>query len=659
MKKLISVLLCLCLSFALVACNPIDNGTTVKIEVMTGEDNGLGLQWSDVMKEKVEEALKDKQYGDKVGVTWDNINQEGRIGNFSTDTAHIYFTNGATIMQGLANEAYLELTDVYKRTEVRNGETITIEDKIYEEMRSTYGIKQNDGSWRYYGLPYQEYYCGLSYNRALWKKYGFYFVTEDYPDAVEIKCDDFGKSFYVAGSNGDEMSSDALDYITPGPDGNLETDYDNGLPSSWFEFITLCDYMAYVGVDPVALSGEYINYANSMLEGMYENLLGNDRTATTRSLTGELDVVVGYENEPLFPVNSSSSLYNIKKPKVQRITITEDSGYYTSWTMEKYFTTLLVQIFENYSWWSKKTVDARLSHLKTQKEFLYGVYRPDKEIAMLSEFSYWQNESIIRANYDEVIYNSNGLMSGINDVDISWMPLPVNIEHQVTGEDQEVAISCVSSVGNTPITENTAGDKPTLITLVGSLNTVVAVNAFNVQPGTKVYDAVIDALAVVYSDDCLSAATASSGQFWTLDYSLTDDDKLVATKFYNDIDTMRKAGKTFYQVSESEAYNKNMGQLFQHGFGTRIFGFGSAHHNAVEIYKLPNTRISQKQWVQDANKHIPYETERESKYLRTGTMMFEELMIDYSAWKGANGGVATIVDNARYAPCYDNGGYDG
>ena len=97
------------------------------------------------------------------------------------------------------------------------------------------------------------------------------------------------------------MEADAADYFTPGPDGDFDTTYDNGLPSSWYEFITLCDYMySQLGVYPIGLSGTYLNYANSMLEGMYENLLGNTRTETTRTLKGELDVVVGYENQPLF-----------------------------------------------------------------------------------------------------------------------------------------------------------------------------------------------------------------------------------------------------------------------------------------------------------------------------------------------------------------------
>ena len=152
----------------------------------------------------------------------------------------------------------------------------------------------------------------------------------------------------------------------------------------------------------------------------------------------------------------------------------------------------------------------------------------------------------------------------------------------------------------------------------------------------------------------MSAATASSGQFWTLDYSLTDADKLIATKFYNDIDTMRKQGRVFYQISETEEYNKNMNAMFVHGFGTRIFGFGSAHHNAVEIYRLPNTRVSQKTWVKEAHKS---EAGKEN-FLRSATMIFEELMIDYTAWSGAIGRTAAIVDGVRYAPCYNNGGYD-
>ncbi len=653
MKKLVLMLLCICLTLGVAGCpNPDPSGNTVEIQVITGVDSGLGLQWADVMKEKVEEKLKDNVYGNKTGVTWTNIPQDGSIGNFSTDAYHIYFINGGTIQQGMAQDAYLELTELYTRkNEIRDGQQISLEEKIYDEMRATYGIKQNDGTWKYFGLPYQEYYCGLSYNRALWDKYGLYFVSEDCPDAIEIGGGEFGKTYYIAGSDGVEMDADKMSYATTGPDGNTDTEYDNGMPSSWFELVTLCEYMySNIGVSPFGLAGQYLNYSNSMLEGLLESLLGQEGAKTTRELEGQLDVVVGYENEELFP--NASGLSNIKKPKVQRVTITEDSGYYTSWTIEKYFTTLLVQIIENYSWWSK-AVEDRLSHLQAQKEFLYGVYRDTNEVAMLTEYSYWQNESIIRSNYDEVLYNSNGLYGVINDIDVRWMPLPVNIEHTVTGDDQDVELTCVSKAGSANITENTLGEAPVLATLVGSNNTVVAVNKFNVQPGTNVYDAVLDALEVVYSDECMSAATASSGQFWTLEYSLTDDDKLVATKFYNDLNTMRQAGKVFYQISNSEVYNRNMNALFVHGFGSKLFGFGSAPQNAVQVYRIPTTKVIQKTWVKDA-----HDSEAGTKnHIRSATMMFEELMVDYSTWKGivAN---AQIVDNARYAPCYDNGGYD-
>lgn len=657
MKKLISALLCLCLSFALVGCIPPDPpGGTIEIEVITGVDSGLGLQWADVMKEKVEAGLKDKTYGNKTGVTWTNLPQDGNVGGFSSDTYHIYFINGGTVEQGLAQNAYLELTELYTTSyENRDGEPITLEDKIYDDMRRTYGVKQNDGSWKYYGLPYQEYYCGLSYNRALWDKYGLYFVTDDCGgDATAISSVDFGKTYYIVGWDGTSAVESNMDYLTPGPDGLMETEYDNGLPSSWFELITLCDYMSsQLGVYPFGLSGSYLNYSNSMLEGIYESLLGQDRTQTTRDFTGELDVVVGYEDAPLFDVDSTHGLYNIKKPKVQRITITEDSGYYSSWTMEKYFTTALVQIIENYAWWSP-ALAANATHIEAQKEFLYGVYK-DPEVGMLTEYSYWQNESIIRSNYDIVLDNSNAVYNNINDLDVRWMPLPVNIEHSVTGVEAEVDLTCVTKVGSKNITENTLGEDPTLITLVGSNNTVVAVNAFNVQKGTPIYDAVIDALAIVYSDECMSACTAATGQFWTLDYSLTDDDLLVATNFYKTLDTMRRQGKVFYQISDSEVYNKNMGNLFVHGFSSRVFGYGGAHGNAVESYRTG--RASAKSWVQEAHANDPGTDNSNKKKLRSATMLFEELMVDYKTWQGVVA-EAEIVDNARYAPCYDNGGYN-
>ena len=116
---------------------------------------------------------------------------------------------------------------------------------------------------------------------------------------------------------------------------------------------------------------------------------------------------------------------------------------------------------------------------------------------------------------------------------------------------------------------------------------------------------------------------------------------------------MRKKGRVFYQISDSAVYNANMGALFQHGFSSRIFGFGGGTQSAVQVYRIPNTRVAVKTWVKDANAHIP----GTNNHIRTATMMFEELMIDYNTWKGVVSN-AQIVDDAKYAPCLNNGGYD-
>ena len=410
-----------------------------------------------------------------------------------------------------------------------------------------------------------EVYGGLSYDRKLFDDNGLYFAQAG--KGVKYACKKFGTQFEFI-KKGDNASKSC------GPDGELGTE-DDGLPSCLLEMVTLWYKMNQLGIFPVQLSGKYLNYAAFFLDGLMTSLQGEQEAAATYQLEGEMDVVVGYENEPIF-----GEIDYIKKPITKRVKITEEQGYYTSWSVAKYYAIAMLEIIEKEGYFTKGNALSTYSHIDCQQDFIYSGYGTNDKIGMLIEASYWYNESTIRNNftYFNTLYpEANG------DRDVRWMSLPVNLENPITGED-------TTATSKSGITESVKGERPTLIDT--SRSAIVFNSRVAKQP--EVLAALEDWVKFFNTDDELSRFTVESNLARPLNYQVKDEHKTGWNSFGSSLWELRKDSyvlrfegnnQTFYNNTTFFARGFQDGAFACHAQLTPMEEFRAGRHGTKEAFE--------------------------------------------------------------------------
>ena len=395
MKKLVTLLLCLIFAFSAVACGSTTDdgsvGNQVVLEFIV-YDGGIGSNWLEKTNQRFMDANVATQYGDKTGV-YCRINLGSpKLSTMPSDAYHVYFMDRSEPVAGMAKtgnllnindwvlEEYEPTTASDSRDANGNG-LLSVEEKMFPEYKRF--AQASNGE--YFAVPDVEVYGGLTYDTKLFDDNNLYFAKAG--TGSKFRCDLYGTNYEFYQSKNPNSKK------TPGPDG-IEGTIDDGLPSCVLELVTLWEKMRTLSIEPVQLSGKYLNYANFFLDGMMASLQGEQRAYTTYSLNGEIEVVVGYEESPIF-----GKIDYIKKPITKKINVTEETGYYTTWSVEKYYAIALLEIIEKQGYFTTKKKSQTYSHIDCQQDFIYSGYGENKKIGMLIEASYWHNESTIRNNF--------------------------------------------------------------------------------------------------------------------------------------------------------------------------------------------------------------------------------------------------------------------
>ena len=567
MKKLMTMLLCLVICFSAVACGgnggedgPGENQAVLEFFIT---DGGVGSEWLRKANERFMAANVNTQFGDKVGV-YCRINKgQPSIASMATDGYHVYFMDRTQPVNGMMKTGnLLNINDwVTDKYDERDGVLMSIEDKMFEEYADF--TKADDGE--YYGIPYMEVYGGLTYDRKLFDDYGLYFAQTG--KGQQYACKKFGTRYEFI-KKGDNASK------TCGPDGEYGT-VDDGLPSCTLELVTLWYKMNQLGIFPVQLSGKYLNYAAFFLDGLMTSLQGEQEAYAMYGLTGKMDVVVGYSNENIF-----GEISYIKKPIVKTVDITEEQGYYTSWSVAKYYAIALLEIIEKEGYFTKGNALSTYSHIDCQQDFIYSGYGTNDKIGMLIEASYWYNESTIRNNftYFNALYPEAG-----GDRDIQWMSLPVNLENVVTGVDE-------TKTTTTGAVESVKGERPTLIDT--SRSAIVFNSRVAKQP--EVLAALEAWVKFFHTDEELSLFTVESNLARPLNYQVKDEHTTGWNKFGSSLWALRKDSyvlrfegnnQTFYNNTTFFARGFQDGAFACHSQITCMEEFRAGRHGTKEAFE--------------------------------------------------------------------------
>ena len=406
MRKLTTKMMCLAMvgCMGLTAFSACDIGVEdivefdknkTQLHVVTYK-GGVGREWLDTIAKQFEidyaevpfEPNNPEKKGVEVVITpSDNSNLDLQL----TGNSAVLFTENVTYRDYVLTQKFLDISDVVTNplSNVKGSETetATIESKMYAGQKDALTFSGG----KYYAIPHYATFATVTYNKKLFETKGYYFAkTVENPEEVS--------DYFISQFNLEKSC---------GPDGVCGTS-DDGLPATWEEFITLCDYMAGSGVDPFiwATGSMETHYLNYLLNAVYLNLAGKDQASvnfTYDSKGATMDVVTKWDGV---------------EPEISQVAINESNAgllkqqlakYQALSVAEKIYTTAAYNL-NNYSGTS-------LSLTQTSYVRSYTQARP---IAFLAEGSYWYNEA--KTIIDNAKKDDPSGYGEMNDYQV--MPLP-------------------------------------------------------------------------------------------------------------------------------------------------------------------------------------------------------------------------------------------
>lgn len=558
-SKLVALISMLVMTVAAVGCGGggIPGGTTstdkndkrVNIYVAT-DGGGLGSDWLSKAGKRFADANENTNWGvdadgkEKIGVVITPQPQSAVSigGDSATSGTAIYdLSSSKPIAEYVNNGWVLDITDIMtEKIDIRDGQSVSIADKIDESAKSTYYYNN-----KYYSAPSVEYYPGLAYKLNLFASDGLYIAKDDNAEYAEsFHSDVLGLDFYFTKS---ASSVVAVQGKSCGPDGVFGTD-DDGLPSSFYEFIALCERMKKQGISPIDFTSQYTYYSNFVLTSLMASLQGYERAKANYTFDAdEIEIVTGFTNENLFP-----GLPNVKKPITKKIKVTEETGYYTTWSVEKYYAEVFMKLCQAKDWFST-SVTASSSQRDAIYKFVMTGYNPTstEKIGMHIDGSFWYNEARI-AGYLDALEESMGMGGAYDPAQFGWMSLPVNVDASVTE-------------GN--------GKGQTLVEMWQSM---FVINA-NVANNPALMKASKAFLQFLCTDDELSKYTSLTTVQKSLNYTLTDDDYSAMSSYGKQLWTMTRgtnANKVLYFAGNNATFNGNR-DAFSIGYTNNVFAVGT------------------------------------------------------------------------------------
>ncbi len=376
--------------------------------------------------ERFESYAESNYYADSYqGVNVDVImirEDEFQLKNQSFSDYDIYVTteNMGSYPRLWAKDGYvLSLNEVFvEGSDVVNNSSVSVEEKLHPNALNAY---LND-SFEYCAVPHASQIVGLSYDVNSFERNGFYFA-EDTTDAYKFYSEIIGEYYYfvnpVKGINPSPTNK------TVGVDGVYGTE-DDGLPSTVNEFVALCEYIKAQDKYPFISSGKDGYKADYLVQALTTALMGAEEARTCMNLQGKLQVVTGFTSEPLFK-GLDSSIGQIYKPIVQTVEVSETCGYYTSWSVAKYYAEAFLELSLKMDWWADNSYNETSSTSQTIYDFIFSGYDQQKQEAlMLCESSAWYKilEEEGHINYFNSLYNRQY----DNERKIRWMSMPTLLD---------------------------------------------------------------------------------------------------------------------------------------------------------------------------------------------------------------------------------------
>ena len=541
-RKPIAFILSVLMAFSVasfVACNNNDDPFVEKLDPTKTQIYvynyyaGFRADWLLSAKKQFEEMYKDYPGVDgKVGVQilMDNRKQEfsDAASTVRNGTNEVYFTEG-TSFHGLYNgDGLYDMTEWMTEPLTEFGETRSIADKMTAEQREYMGV-EIDGEERYFSLPNYSGFSGIVYNKDIFESKGFYYK----------KGHESVSSIY------DKFTGDLTD-LSSVPDGKYGT-YDDGMPATYEEFYTLCDFIKSSGVVPFIWTGvHYKAYFGKLMMSLVADYEGPEETRLNFSLGGTSHTLINadgtsYKNskEQGFPINESNA-YELARQE-GRLKATE----------------FIKKILDTAEWQSSNAYEGVVSHTDAQALYLSSGMDGNRQIAMLIDGSWWEGEASDAFNDTAIRYKAGNKY----ERNFGFLPLPK--------------------------ADKTKMGQRTILDDLGSMVFVKATLA----PEKK--EIVGKFIRFMNSDKMLSEFTRITSALKALDYEVAEEDQAQMTTFAKDLWEMRKSSNMVYNVSDTPLVVNNKSYFaFNTYWYTRVNG-RSYQYASEAIHANPSASASE------------------------------------------------------------------
>ncbi len=539
MKKIIALILALLCSLSLFACGgngdngETNGGTTGKYNVkgdnktvvnFTVYGGALAGSWSDTVLEEFAKRHAETNFGggSKKGVYVNVTSNFGvQLVGLQNSGQHILTATPDVTPTTLAagGELY-NLSDIVKDTSRTGG---TIENALYDDIKPL--LKGADNN--YYALPYFEYYDGLNYNRKVFDENGLFFADASDMSATTYNCKFSTKTFKLTNESG---------VLAKGPDGIANTE-DDGLPSSMEELLVLMCYIKerVTGYWPVAVAGSCQNYSDTLVNGLWVSLAGQEKMQNYYNSRGTMEVVkrdnegnIIFTNDTLFPG------CDVKKPETYTVTLDDTNGYLGSDMIERYYAMAIMEIMFDEEWFAPEAENPGISNYDAQFGLMTGSeISRYSNYAMLIEYSYMYNE----VKNSGIFRGLNGIGKKESDYDVRYMCLPSSIYY-----------------------EENKTEEPTSLGLTTHYYLVVN---NTVKKEADVEAAVVELVKFLYSEEVLQMITSESGFALSLKYDLPQEKLNSMSTYSKHLWQLRKndGSNVIYNVGTSDGHKANRAGL--------------------------------------------------------------------------------------------------
>ncbi|MBQ3019017.1 MAG: hypothetical protein IJD77_00305 [Clostridia bacterium] len=479
---------------------------------------GYGSDWIISVKEKFEELHKDDtnwetgKTGVQVVLDAKKNDIMGKAESIPGEDNEVFFAESAYYYTLKAKGVLGDITDAVT-TEIPNDNGKTIYDKMTEGQRKSFGIEEN-GKTHYYGIPHNNTFTGIIYNKDLFDKKQFYFAKEPVGTGLQ-------DLFVLSETEQRSYGPDGRTGVVDGVDYSL----DDGLPATYEEFFTLMEYMYQNNVTPIAWNGyRYFSYLNWMVQAFVSDYEGYDQMMLNFNLNGEATDLGTVDKNGEF----------VKDAQTTQIGQDKDSVVALSRQAGKYYALQFIDRLTEYAQNKDKEYvksgmyDSGYMHTAAQYDFIVGSANGvNKDIGMLIEGIWWEAEAKNDLVYAESL--------GIKDPKFALMPLPNATEEKLASR--------------------TAGEKSALYDQLFGLTFMKS----NVADWKK--PLALDFIKFCHSDTMLKDYTLNTGAPKAFNYEMTETELSQLTYFGRSVWNAKATSDIIYPYAQNERYINNQSRF--------------------------------------------------------------------------------------------------